>query len=181
VIAGYFRGVPDVLIGGAVDVTLAFPVILFAVVIAGAMGAGLPAVVLSVGLTNWAGFARIIRGQALSLREQGFVEASEALGTPTWRILLTHFVPNLLPTTLVMASYYMAVAIVVEAGLSFLGLGAQPPTPSLGQMISDGRDYVYVSPWFAVIPCIALALVVLGLNTLSDGLRDVFDPRLGRQ
>jgi ABC-type dipeptide/oligopeptide/nickel transport system permease subunit len=181
VIAGYFRGWPDALIGAVVDVTLGFPVILFAVVIAGALGAGLLAVVVSVGLINWAGFARIIRGQTLSLREREFVEASEALGIPTWRILLTHFVPNLMPPTLVMASYYMAVAIIVEAGLSFLGLGAQPPTPSLGQMISDGRDYLYVSPWFAVIPCIVLALVVLGLSTLGDGLRDIFDPRLGRQ
>jgi ABC-type dipeptide/oligopeptide/nickel transport system permease subunit len=180
-VAGYFPGWADALIGGVVDVTLGFPVILLAVVLAGAVGAGLLPVVVSVGVVNWAGFARIIRGQTLSLRAREFVEASRALGLPTWRILLGHVAPHLLPPTLVMATYYMAVAIMVEAGLSFLGLGVQPPTPSLGQMIAVGRDYLYVSPWYAIIPCIALTLIVLGFTTLGDGLRDMCDPRLGRQ
>jgi peptide/nickel transport system permease protein len=93
------------------------------------------------------------------------------------RIMRRHIVPNTIGSTLVMSSYYIAVTVIVEAGLAFIGLGAQPPTPSLGQMIAGGRDYLYVDPWMAIVPGIVIALVVLGLNTLGDGLRDIFDPR----
>ncbi|HEY7033777.1 MAG TPA: ABC transporter permease [Thermomicrobiales bacterium] len=179
-VAGYFRGPVDRIISGLIDLTWGFPVILVAVIFAGMFKPGIPAVILAVSVVNWAGFARIIRAQTLSLRERAFVEAARALGVPAWKVILRHLVPNTIATSLVMASYYIAVTVIAEAGLSFIGLGAQPPTPSLGQMIANGRNYLYNDPWVAIIPGIAIALIVLGLNTLGDGLRDVFDPRLRR-
>jgi peptide/nickel transport system permease protein len=179
-VAGYFRGPADRIISGLIDLTWGFPVILVAVIFVGMLKPGIPAVILAVSVVNWAGFARIIRAQTLSLRERAFVEAARALGVPAWKVILRHLVPNTIGTSLVMASYYIAVTVIAEAGLSFIGLGAQPPTPSLGQMIANGRNYLYNDPWVAILPGIAIALIVLGLNTLGDGLRDVFDPRLRR-
>ena len=179
-VAGYFRGPADRIISGLIDLTWGFPVILVAVIFVGMFKPGIPAVILAVSVVNWAGFARIIRAQTLSLRERAFVEAARALGVPAWKVILRHLVPNTIGTSLVMASYYIAVTVIAEAGLSFIGLGAQPPTPSLGQMISNGRNYLYNDPWVAIIPGLAIALIVLGLNTLGDGLRNIFDPRLRR-
>ena len=179
-IAGYAGGLVDRLISGLIDLVWGFPVILVAVIFVGALSPGLPAVILAVSVVNWAGFARIVRAQAISLKERAFVEAARALGVPAWKIVLRHLVPNMLGTSLVMGSYYVAVTVIAEAGLSFIGLGAQPPTPSLGQMIADGRNFLYVNPWAAILPGATIALIVLGLNTLGDGLRDIFDPRLRR-
>ncbi len=179
-VAGYAGGLTDRLISGMIDLVWGFPVILVAVIFVGLVDPGLTAVVLAVSVVNWAGFARIVRAQVLSLKERAFVEAARALGVPGWKIVLRHLVPNMLGTALVMGSYYIAVTVIAEAGLSFIGLGAQPPTPSLGQMIADGRNFLYVNPWAALLPGIAIALIVLGLNTLGDGLRDIFDPRLRR-
>jgi peptide/nickel transport system permease protein len=176
--SGYYGGALDRVIGGLIDLTWGFPVILVAVIIAGMLQPGLPAVILAVSVVNWAGFARIIRAQVMSLREREFVEAALALGVPGWKIILRHLVPNTVGTILVMASYYIAITVIAEAGLAFIGLGAQPPLPSLGQLISTGRGLLYVDPWAAFVPGIAIALIVLGLNTLGDGLRDIFDPRL---
>lgn len=179
-VAAYFGGLPDRLISGLIDLVWGFPVVLVAVIFVGFLDPGLTAVILAVSVVNWAGFARIVRAQVLSLKERAFVEAARALGVPTWKIMLRHLIPNMLGTALVMGSYYIAVTVIAEAGLSFIGLGAQPPTPSLGQMIADGRNFLYVNPWAAFLPGIAIALIVLGLNTLGDGLRDIFDPRLRR-
>jgi ABC-type dipeptide/oligopeptide/nickel transport system permease subunit len=179
-LAGYYGGRIDAVISGLIDLTWGFPLLLVAAIVVGAVGAGLTAVVLAVALVNWAGFARIIRAEALSLREREFVEAARALGVSDRRMILRHIVPNTIGSTLVMSSYYIAQTVIVEAGLAFIGLGAQPPTPSLGQMISTGRDYLYVDAWAAITPGIMIALIVLGLNTLGDGLRDVFDPRTRR-
>lgn len=179
-VAGYAGGVVDRLISGLIDLVWGFPVILVAVIFVGALDPGLPAVILAVSVVNWAGFARIVRAQVISLKERAFVEAARALGVPGWKIVLRHLVPNMLGTSLVMGSYYVAVTVIAEAGLSFIGLGAQPPTPSLGQMIADGRNFLYVNPWAAILPGATIALLVLGLNTLGDGLRDIFDPRLRR-
>ena len=176
--SGYYGGVLDRIVGGLIDLTWGFPVILVAVIVAGILQPGLLAVIFAISLVNWAGFARIIRAQVLSLREREFIEAARALGVPGWKIILRHLVPNTVGTTLVMASYYIAITVIAEAGLAFIGLGAQPPLPSLGQLISSGRGLLYVDPWAAFIPGIAIALIVLGLNTLGDGLRDIFDPRL---
>lgn len=176
--SGYYGGALDRIVGGLIDLTWGFPVILVAVIIVGILQPGLPAVIAAISLVNWAGFARIIRAQVISLREREFVEAAHALGVPDWKIIVRHLVPNTVGTTLVMASYYIAITVIAEAGLAFIGLGAQPPLPSLGQLISVGRGLLYVDPWAAIVPGIAIALIVLGLNTLGDGLRDIFDPRL---
>lgn len=179
-LAGYFRGKPDLLISGLIDFTWGYPLLLVAVIAVGILQPGLTAVVVAVVLVNWAGFARIIRAETLSLRERDFVEAARALGVGDLRIIRRHIVPNTIGSTLVMSSYYVAYTVIAEAGLSFIGMGAQPPTPSLGQMIASGRDYLYVDAWMAIVPGSAIALVVLGLNALGDGLRDVFDPRTRR-
>ncbi len=178
VIAGYEGQFSSGIIGATIDVALAFPVLLMAVVVAGAMGPGLVPVILAVVLTNWAGLARIVRGEVKALRRREFMDAARSLGHPTLRIVRRHLVPNLVPTLLVMTAYFMATAVVVEAGFSFLALGAQPPTPSLGQTIAEGRNFLSISTWPAISAGICLALVVLSLNTLGDGLRDVLDPRL---
>jgi peptide/nickel transport system permease protein len=176
--SGYYGGALDRIVGGLIDLTWGFPVILVAVIIVGILQPGLTAVIAAISLVNWAGFARIIRAQVLSLREREFVEAAHALGVPDWKIIVRHLIPNTVGTTLVMASYYIAITVIAEAGLAFIGLGAQPPLPSLGQLISVGRGLLYVDPWAAIVPGVAIALIVLGLNTLGDGLRDIFDPRM---
>ena len=180
VLAGYFRGWVDTVISGFVEFTWSFPLILIAVVLTGAFGPGLKATVLAIGLLNWAGFARVIRGEVLALREREFVQAAQASGAGDGRILLRHIVPNIVAPTLVMASYYVALAIIAEAGLSFIGMGAQPPLPSLGVMVAGGRNFMLFDHWISTIPGIAIVLIVLGLNFLGDGLRDVLDPRLRR-
>jgi ABC-type dipeptide/oligopeptide/nickel transport system permease subunit len=179
-LAGYYGGKVDTAISSLIDLTWGFPLLLVAVITVGILQPGLTAVIVAVALVNWAAFARIIRAEALSLRKREFIEAARALGVSHRRIIVRHIVPNTIGSTLVMSSYYVAYTIIAEAGLSFIGMGAQPPTPSLGQMIAGGRDFLYVDSWMAIIPGIAIALIVLGLNTFGDGLRDVFDPRLRR-
>lgn len=179
-LAGFYRGTVDTLISGLVEFTWGFPLILIAVILAGALGPGLTAATLAVGLVNWAGFARIVRGEVLTLREAEHVQAARTLGVTDSRLLLRHILPNVLAPALVMASYYVALAIIVEAGLSFIGMGAQPPLPSLGVMIAEGRNYMLQNHWVTTIPGVTIVLIVLGLNVLGDGLRDVLDPRLRR-
>jgi ABC-type dipeptide/oligopeptide/nickel transport system permease subunit len=177
-LAGFYRGWIDTLISGLVELTWGFPLILIAVILTGALEPGLMAAVLAIGLINWAGFARIVRGEVLSLREREYIQASRSIGVGDFRLLVRHILPNVLGPALVMASYYVALAIIAEAGLSFIGMGAQPPLPSLGVMIADGRNYMLLDHWISTIPGLAIILVVMGLNLLGDGLRDAFDPRL---
>lgn len=177
-LAGYYRGWTDTIISGMVEITWGFPLILIAVILAGALGPGLTATVLAVGLINWAGFARVVRGEVLHLREREFVQAAMATGVSDRRILIRHVLPNTLAPVMVMATYYVAAAIIVEAGLSFIGLGAQPPLPSLGVMIADGRNYILLDHWLSTLPGIAIVIIVMALNLFGDGLRDVLDPRL---
>jgi peptide/nickel transport system permease protein len=177
-IAGYYRGPIDTIISGIVELTWGFPLILLAVILAGSLGPGLRATVLAIGLVNWAGFARIVRGEVLGLREAEFVQAARAIGLRDRDLLWRHIVPNVIPPTLVMTSYYVALAIVIEAGLSFIGMGAQPPLPSLGVMIAEGRNYMFQNPWVTTVPGLAILLIVLALNFFGDGLRDALDPRL---
>ena len=178
IVAGFYRGRSDVVLSGLVDITWGFPIILLAIILAGVFAPGLTPVVLGIALINWAGFARIVRGETLSLRERDFVRAGRAIGMSSPQIIRRHIVPNLIPATLVMASYYVAITIIAESGLSFIGVGIQPPTPSLGQMISDGQNYWSNARWLVIEPGLALVLIVLGLNALGDGLRDLLDPRL---
>jgi peptide/nickel transport system permease protein len=162
ILAGFYGGRIDALLSGVIDITWGFPVIL----------------VIVIPLINWAGFARIIRGEVMVLREQDFVRAALALGASPLRIMVRHLAPNVIAPTLVMGSYYVAITIIAEAGTSFIGVGAQPPTPSLGQIISDGQNYLTRDVWVVAIPGAVLALIVLGLNAFGDGLRDFVDPRL---
>ncbi len=176
--AGFFGGRYDQLVSAVIDVTWGFPVILLAVVLAGVFQPGVWIVVLAIACINWAGFARILRGEALSLRERDFVKASRALGIPSARIIQRHLIPNVVAPTIVLTSYYLAIAVIAEAGLSFIGVGIQLPTPSLGAMIADGQTYWTVSSWIVLLPAAVLATLVIGLNALGDGLRDILDPRM---
>jgi peptide/nickel transport system permease protein len=176
--AGYFHGWSDRLIGGVVDFVWGFPLILVAVLFAGGLGTGLFPVILAVGLVNTAAIARVVRGEVLTLAEREFIEAAHAGGYSRFRIMWRHLLPNILAPALVLASYYVAVAIIAEAALSFIGLGAQPPLPSLGQMVADGRNFLRQNHWEATIPGISIVLLVLSVSLIGDGLRDVFDPRL---
>ena len=172
--------ISDRIVGGVIDVTWGFPLILLAVLLAGILHPGFTSILVAVAALTWAGFARIIRGYALSLRQQEFVDAARALGIPAPRILVRHFVPNVIAPILVMGSYYIGVTIIIEAGVSFLGLGIQPPTPSLGTMIADGRNTLGYTIWPALVPGVAIAIAVTGFSLLGDGLRDTLDPRLSR-
>jgi peptide/nickel transport system permease protein len=177
-IAGYFRGATDHVIGGVVDFVWGFPLILVAVLLAGGLGAGLFPVILAVGLVNAAALTRVIRGEVLTLSQREFVEAARAGGYSRARIMWRHIFPNILAPAFVLASYYVAVAVIAEAGLSFVGLGARPPLPSLGQMVADGRNFLHLNHWESTIPGIAIVMLILSVSMIGDGLRDVFDPRL---
>jgi ABC-type dipeptide/oligopeptide/nickel transport system permease subunit len=177
-LAGYYRGWVDRVLSGFVELVWGFPLILIAVLLIGAIGPGLVGVVIAVGFVNWAGFARIVRGDVFALREKEFVAAARALGKGDLDIMVRHLLPNVVGSALVMGSYYIAIAIIAEAALSFIGMGAQPPLPSLGQMINEGSGYMLLNHWLSTIPGIVIVLLVLGLNVLGDGLRDVLDPRL---
>ena len=177
-LAGYFRGWLDTVISAVIDVFWGFPLILVAVLLVGALGPGLLALMLAIGIINWAGFARMMRGEVLALREREFVDAARALGIGHVKIMWRHVLPHTVPAALVLGSYYIALAIIFEAGFSFIGIGVQPPQPSLGSMIGEGRNYMLTDSWLMTIPGITIALLVIGMNLLGDGLRDVFDPRL---
>jgi ABC-type dipeptide/oligopeptide/nickel transport system permease subunit len=177
-IAGYHRGKVDTVLNGLTEMFWGFPLILIAVIIIGVIGPGLTGVITAVAFINWAAFARVVRGETLGLREREFVVGARALGKSDIHIMFRHILPNTMPAVLVMASFYVAFAIIAEAGLSFIGLGAQEPLPSLGQMVSDGRDLLLTNHWLSTIPGLTIVLLILSLNALGDGLRDIFDPRL---
>ena len=177
-IAGYYRGWLDTCISAVIDIFWGFPLILVAVLLVGALGPGLLALMLAVAIINWAGFARVMRGEVLSLREREFVEAARALGIGNLKVMWRHILPHAVPAALVLGSYYIALAIIFEASFSFIGIGVQPPQPSLGSMIGEGRNYMLTDSWLMTIPGVTIALLVIGMNLIGDGLRDIFDPRL---
>jgi peptide/nickel transport system permease protein len=177
-IAGFYGGRIDTIIQGAVDISWAFPTVLLAIFLVAILGPSLASVMLSVGLGYWGGFARVVRGQILSLREQEFVLAARALGSNKARIMFLHLLPNCIAPVIVMATLMLADAILIEATLSFLGLGAQPPTPSWGSILASGRAYLRLAPWVPFVPGLAIMFTVLGFNLLGDGLRDTLDPKL---
>jgi ABC-type dipeptide/oligopeptide/nickel transport system permease subunit len=180
-LAGYYGGVVDLFLSNLIDLVWGFPLILVALLLVTVMGPGLEGAMVATGLVAWSGFARIVRGEVMSLREWGFILAAKSLGARDTRIMFRHILPNMLGPVLVMASFTMAAAVIIEASLSFLGLGAQPPQPSWGSMLNDGRAVIHRAYWMAVFPGAAIALLVLGFNLLGDGLRDVLDPRMRRR
>lgn len=176
-VAGYFGGLVDNLVMRIMDVILAFPSILLALAISAALGPSLFNVMLAIGFVNIPRFARLIRGQVLSLREADYISAVEALGQKAHLIIFRHLLPNSLSPIIVQASIAMGWAILSEASLSFLGVGIAPPTPSWGYMLSAGRGYMELALWITLFPGIAIFLTVLGFNLIGDGIRDAFDPR----
>ena len=177
-IAGYAGGTIDNLLMRAVEVILAFPTLVLALGITAILGPKLSHALLAIGLVFVPNFARLIRGQVLSVRENDFVTAARALGGSDFRVVLQHVLPNCVAPLLVQSSFAISFAILVEAALSFLGLGTQPPTPSWGIMLAQGRGYLEQAPWLGAFPGLAIFLTVLGFNLVGDGLRDALDPRL---
>jgi len=177
-IAGYFGGRTDIILSQIFDIFLAFPSLLLAIGISAVMPPGLVSAMLAITLVGWAGFARLVRGLALSLKEQTYVEASRALGARPSRILYKHILPNALPLILVAGSLRVGGFILLEAALSFLGLGVQPPTPTWGSMISLNRAYISSAPWMVIFPGLAISITVISFNILGDFLRDKLDPRM---
>jgi peptide/nickel transport system permease protein len=176
--AGYFGGRIDAVLSQFFDIFLAFPSLLLAIGISAVMPPGLTSAMLAITLVGWAGFARLVRGITLSLKEQTYVEASRALGARPARILYRHILPNALPLLLVAGSLRVGGFILLEAALSFLGLGVQPPTPTWGSMISLNRSYINSAPWMVIFPGLAISVTVISFNILGDFLRDKLDPRM---
>ncbi|WP_346235002.1 ABC transporter permease [Lysinibacillus telephonicus] len=177
-VSGYFGKWLDDLIMRIADIQLAFPFMLFAIVVMSVLGTGIWKIVIILGLTYWVGFARLIRGQVISLKEQEFVQAAKAIGGSNTRIILKHILPNVLSSILVLSTMYIAEFILLEASLTFLGLGVDPTIPSWGGMLADSRNYITTAWWTSVFPGISIMLTVLGFNLLGDWLRDKFDPNL---
>lgn len=176
-VSGYAGGRADHLLMRLTDVFLAFPGILLAIAMVAVLGPALEHVVLALVLIGWTGYARLVRGQVLQMREREFVQASRVVGVRGGWIVMRHVLPNVLPTLLVQASLGMAGAILAEASLSFLGLGIQPPTPSWGAMINAGRSHLLDAPHLTLVPGLAILLTVMGLNFLGDALADRLDPQ----
>ncbi|MBE1556035.1 ABC transporter permease [Sporosarcina limicola] len=177
-ISGYFGKWMDDFIMRFADIQLAFPFILFAIVVMSVLGTGIWKIIIILGLTYWVGFARLIRGQVISLKEQEYIHAAKAIGGTTFTIIRKHILPNVLSSILVLGTMYIAEFILLEASLTFLGLGVDPTIPSWGGMLADSRNYITTAWWTAVFPGVAIMLTVLGFNLLGDWLRDRFDPNM---
>ena len=176
-VSGYYGRWMDGVIMRVADVTLAFPSLLLLIAIAAAVKPSLPVVFVVIGVVGWAGMARLVRGQVLVVRGLEYVQAARALGASDARIIARHLLPNVVAPVIVAATLGIGGAIMAEAALSFIGLGAQPPTPSWGAMVAEGRDLLRVAPWVSIVPGLAIGLAVLGANLLGDGLRDALDVR----
>ncbi len=177
VMAGFYGKAWDAVIMRLVDIQLSFPTILIAIAWAAFVGPGMVSIVAIIALTSWVEYARVVRGSTLSLREQAFVEGAFAVGLPSPLVMLRHVLPNVLSPVIIVATLQLGRAIILESTLSFLGLGIQPPTPSLGSMLADGRRYLDTAWWVATMPGLAIMFLVLSANLLGDSLRDVLDPR----
>jgi peptide/nickel transport system permease protein len=177
-LAAFYGGRADNLIMRVMDVVLAFPYILLAIAIVAILGPGLLNAMIAIGIVYVPHYARVARGSVLSVRARDYVEAARALGAGDGRVMLQHVLPNTLAPIIVQTTLCVGTAIIDTAGLSFLGLGTQPPTPDWGNMLSAGRSYVIDSPWIATFPGVAILVTVLAFNLMGDALRDAFDPRL---
>ena len=177
-LAGFIGGWFDTVLMRGIEILLAFPYLLLALAIVAALGNGAINTTIAVGVWGMPGVTRIVRGSVLALRETEYVGAARALGAPVVALLRRHVLPNIVPGLIVYATLFMANAILLEAALSFLGLGVQPPTASWGLMVSTGRDVLLIAPHVATVPGLAIMLAVLAFNLVGDGLRDALDPRL---
>lgn len=177
-VSGYVGGAVDALIQRVVDTLLAFPYLVFALALMAAFGPGFVNMVLALTYKEWVTPCRIVRSEVLSAKENTYVEAARAIGASPTRILFAHILPNVVPSAIVVATLRVGWVVLMEASLSFLGLGIQPPTPSWGAIIADGRNYLFRAWWISTFPGIAILLLVLGINLLGEGLRDALDPRL---
>jgi peptide/nickel transport system permease protein len=179
-IAGYAGGIVDEILMRITDIFFAFPPLILAMAIAGALGPSLNNAMVAIAVVTWPVYARLVRGQVLSLREREFIEAARSIGANTPRILFRHLLPNTLAPLMVQASFDMGGAILSAAGLSFIGFGARPPTPEWGVMISEGSKFFSTQPWLSFFPGLAILFTVAAFNLIGDGLRDLLDPRLRR-
>ena len=177
-IAGYYGGIFDDVIMRIADVQLAMPLVLLAISVIVVLGSNIHVLILVIGLTQWMAYARMVRGETLSLREKDFVTSAFAVGATDLRIILRYILPNTLSSVMVLITLNMATVIVLEAGLSFLGLGIQPPEPSLGTMLSESKNYLNRAWWLSTFPGATIMIIILAINLFGDGLRDVLDPRL---
>jgi ABC-type dipeptide/oligopeptide/nickel transport system permease subunit len=177
IVAGYRSGVIDLVVMRLVDVQLAFPLLLLIIAVIAVLGTSLPVLVVVLGIPAWAHYARIVRGSTLSVVAAQYVEAARALGCGPWRVVRRHLLPNLATPIVILMTFEIARLLLLESAVSFLGLGIQPPTPSWGTMIADGRNHIYEGWWVSTMPGLAIVVAVLAFNFIGDGLRDVLDPR----
>lgn len=175
--AGYMRGWVDILVSRVIDILLGFPYLIFAIALMAMMGPGLENIILALVYKEWVVPARVVRGEVLAAREMEYVEAARAVGAPRLHIMVREILPNILSPVIVVSTIRMAHVIILEASLSFLGLGVQPPTASWGSMVADGRAFILDAWWASTFPGIAILLLVLSINVASQGLRDAFDPK----
>ena len=178
VLAGYFGGRLDAVLTRLLDVMLAFPYLLLAMIVVAILGPGLTNAMVAIAIVYTPQFARVVRGVVLSVKEQEFVESARAMGSGTFRIVCRSILPNIVSPIIVMATLTVGFMIVETAGLSFLGLGASPPTPEWGSMLATGRQYMLTAPWITTFPGLAILVTVVAFNLVGDGLRDLLDPRL---
>jgi len=176
-LAGYYGGIIDNILMRLVDSFLAIPSILFILVVLAVFKPSIMVLIIVIGFTNWINYARIVRGEVLSVKEHDFVKASQSIGTKNSKIIKNHILPNIISSFIVISALSVATTIILEASLSFLGLGIQPPDVSWGAMLTDGRDYLATNWWIATFPGIAITITVLGIIFLGDWLRDVLDPK----
>jgi len=176
VVAGYFGGIVDDVIARIADVQFAFPAVLLAIAVVGVVGPSLFTVIMTIGITGWVQYVRVVRAEALSLRERDFVQAAVATGSSVTRILVRHVLPNIASSITVLTTFGVARAIILESALSFLALGVPPDVPSWGAMLADGRQFLDTAWWLGLFPGLAIFFTVLGVNLFGDGLRDALDP-----
>jgi peptide/nickel transport system permease protein len=179
--AAYYGGKIDLLISRIIDMMFSFPTLILAILVLAAFGNGLTQAMIAIGIAIMPNFARLVRSSALSIKEQEYVQAAQVAGAGDFDIIVHHMLPNCLSPVIVQATLSLASAIIVEASLSFLGLGVQPPTPTWGYMMNYGLDYLRFSPWMCIFSGLAITITVLGFNMFGDGLRDATDPRLKRE
>lgn len=176
-IAGYYGGIVDEIVMRLVDIFLAFPGLILALAVAGLLDANLRSVVIALSLVGWMGYARVVRGKVLSEKEKEFIETTRSLGASDFYIMFRHLLPNIAAPVIVMASIGVGHNILAAAGLNFLGIGVQPPTPEWGSMLNSGKSYLQTAPYLTVFPGLSIMITALAFNFLGDGLRDVLDPR----